>query len=58
MRTETIKDLISNELAFFLLNERVMPERIKIEVHYENSVAKLTIGEDKIKEFFKRGEAV
>ena len=58
MKTETIKDLISTELAFFLLNERVMPERIKIEVHYENSVAKLTLDEDKIKELFERGAAV
>ena len=58
MDTNKLKEEISTELAFFLLNERIMPERIKIEVHYENSVAKLTLDEDKIRQLFDKGAAV
>ena len=51
----TIKNVISNEIRDFLIKEDVVPESIKIEVHYEQSVAKLIIDREKLegkKDFF------
>jgi len=50
-KANSLKDLISSDLAHFLLKEDTEPESIKIEIHYKSSVARLDIDPEKIKKF-------
>ena len=45
-----LKEIIAEELSQFLLKDDVAPERIKIEVHYRGSVARLEIKPERVKD--------
>ena len=47
-KEKNLKDVISSDLAHFLLKEGVEPESIKIEVQYAGTTARLKIESDKL----------
>lgn len=49
MINEQLKNIIANEIAALLQRTEAIPQQIKIEVHYEHSLARLTVDEDRIK---------
>ena len=50
MRNEIIKEQISRELAAFLLSDKHEPQKILLSVYYPESMARIEIDVNKIKE--------
>lgn len=55
-KVSRVKDLISRELAFFLLKEENVPESVFVTVRYEGASARLEIDKNIITKIFEMKE--